>query len=429
VPPSTQPVIPDGRLAHLLEASEGAKAGHDLPRRSLIFDALVMIIFVAVGLLLLRVLSPRADLEDFLFVFLVNVPLLVRRRFPRGCFFVIFATGLVQMLLRIPIGLYDAGLLFALYSAVGYTGRRFGLLALGVGGIAVVVGALTDWWLYVDRQLAAPSAWLRLVSALGAAVLVAATWAMGERLRSGRYGVIALAQRADQFEREREQQALLAAAAERSRIAREMHDVIAHGLSVMIVQADGAAYVVQESPDTARQALEQISATGRESLSQMRNLLGLLRNGTGAEESAAAPQPDLDDLDTRLDVALEAGPALTVRRSGTPRRLSAMVSLTAYRVVQEALTNVRKHGGDRVEVELSYTDDGIRIVVTDSGGGSNDRRTPIQSHGQGDGYGLLGMRERVAAVGGQLTAGPTAGGFEINAWLPDAADDSEGASG
>jgi signal transduction histidine kinase len=386
-----------------------------------------MIIFVAVGLLLLRVLSPRADLEDFLFVFLVNVPLLVRRRFPRGCFLVIFAVGLAQMLLRIPIGLYDAGLLFALYSAVGYTGRRFGLLALGVGGVAVVVGALTDWWLYVDRQLAAPSASLRLVSALGAAVLVVATWAMGERLRSARYGVIALAQRADQLEREREQQALLAAAAERSRIAREMHDVIAHGLSVMIVQADGAAYVVQESPDTARQALEQISATGRESLSQMRNLLGLLRNG--ADESAAAPQPDLDDLDTLLDVALEAGPALTVRRSGAPRRLSAMVSLTAYRVVQEALTNARKHGGDRVEVELSYTEDGIRIVVTDTGGGSTDRLPPIQSDGQGDGYGLLGMRERVAAVGGRLTAGPTAGGFEINAWLPDAVDDSEGASG
>jgi signal transduction histidine kinase len=384
---------------------------------------------VAVGLLLLRVLSPRADLEDFVFVFLVNVPLLVRRRFPRGCLFVIFAIALVQMLLRIPIGLYDAGLLFALYSAVGYTGRRFGLLALGVGGVAVVVGALTDWWLYVDRQLAAPSASLRLVSALGAAVLVVATWAMGERLRSARYGVIALAQRADQLEREREQQALLAAAAERSRIAREMHDVIAHGLSVMIVQADGAAYVVQESPDTARQALEQISATGRESLSQMRNLLGLLRNGTGADESAAAPQPDLDDLDTLLDVALEAGPALTVRRSGAPRRLSAMVSLTAYRVVQEALTNARKHGGDRVEVELSYTEDGIRIVVTDTGGGSTDRLPPIQSDGQGDGYGLLGMRERVAAVGGRLTAGPTAGGFEINAWLPDAVDDSEGASG
>lgn len=373
-----------------------------------------MLVFVAMGVLLLEVISPSATWDDFVFVFAVNVPLVFRRRFPRVCFLVIFAVGLLQMLLDVQIGLYDAGLLFALYSAVGYTEWRFGLLALAVAEMAVAVGAVTDWWGYVNRQLSAPepSLLIRLLSALGAAALVAAAWALGERLRSARYGVLALADRAEWLEREREQQALLAAATERARIAREMHDVIAHGLSVMIVQADGAAYLAEQSPDAARRALEQISATGRESLAQMRGLLGLLRMEASTEQRAPAPQPDLADLDALVAAARESGATIEVRRSGVPRPLPDLVSLTAYRVIQEALTNARKHGGDLVDLELSYSIDGLRIVVTDSGGRAGGTLT------QAVGHGLVGIRERLDAVGGELKVGPTADGFRVDAWLP-----------
>lgn len=410
------------RFAALLEASAGARAGHDLPRRSLVFDAAVMLVFVGAGLLLLKVFSPRASLDDVVFVFLVNVPLVLRRRFPRVAFLLVFAAGLLQMLMRVPIGLYDAGMLFALYSVVGYTVRRVGLLALALGGVAVVLGAVLDWWSFVDRQLGVPTVGLRMLSATGAAVLVVVCWAMGERLRSARYGVIALTQRTEQLEREQEQQALLAAAAERARIAREMHDVIAHGLSVMIVQADGAAYVVEQSPETGRRALEQISSTGRESLAQMRSLLGLLRTDEGSP--AVAPQPDLDELDALVDAATLGGRHVILVRDGQERALPPMVSLTAYRVVQEALTNARKHGGDEVAIRLAYRADGLEVQVNDSGATVPTEAEP-QRQGrltQSPGHGLAGMRERVAAVGGDLTVGPVPGGWRVLAWLPETPD-------
>ena len=417
---STSPSL--RRLAHVLEASSGAHVGRHLPRRSLIFDALIAVLFAVVGWLLLRVFSPRADFDHALFAILISLPLVLRRRLPRVALLVIFAIGIVQMLVAIEIGLYDGALLFALYSAVGYTNRRFGLTSLAIAGVTIVIGALTSWWVFVERQFDGPTSLKRAASSLGVAVLVGATWALGERLRSARLGVISLGERAEQLEREREQLAQLATAAERARIAREMHDVIAHGLSVMIVQADGAAYVVDQSPETARQALEQISATGRESLAQMRNLLGLLRTGSAVptEPVPPGPQPDLADLDQLLAEARHAGAAVETQIEGPVDGLPPMISLTAYRIIQEALTNARKHGGHEVSVRIESDVRGLRLTVTDDGLGPGGGASPASTSLQGStGYGLMGMYERVSAVNGLLSAVPqSGGGFAVRAWLP-----------
>ncbi len=405
--------IAGSRLFRLLEASDGGRVGRELPTRSAVFDLVVMLLFLGLGALLLAVIAQREQPVDYLFVVLVSLPLALRRRFPRAAVLVIFAVGVVQALVGVRIGIYDAALLFALYTAVGSTDRRFGLIALGAALLAVAVGAATGWWGWVDRQLGPATGWLRVATTAGAGVLVLVTWALGERLRSARLGAIAVAERAVRLEREREQQAELVAAAERARIAREMHDVIAHGLSVMIVQADGAAYVVDTSPGTARQALEQISATGRESLGQMRNLLGLLRSGPTLEGTTANPQPDLDDLEALLAEARAAGATVELRRAADLGPLPALTSLTAYRIVQEGLTNARKHGGAEVLVAIDRDREGIRIRVRDRGAPGGQGRLTQQP-----GHGLTGVRERVAAVGGTVTAGPQGTGFVLDAWLP-----------
>ena len=400
------------RWAHLLEASDAGRAGRDLPARSLIFDVVIMVVFAGMGALLLAVIALHERPVDYLFVVLVSLPLALRRRAPRVAAAAVFGVAVVQQLVGVRIGIYDGAVLFALYSAVGYTNRRFGLVAFGGGVVMVLLGAVTGWWWWIDRQLAG-GAWVRPYSTLGALVLVFAAWALGERLRSARLGSIALAERAEQLVREQEQQAQLAAAAERARIAREMHDVIAHGLSVMIAQADGASYVVEQSPAQAKSSLEQISATGREALAQMRDLLGLLRPADG-DPAGPQPQPDLGDLDGLLDQARSGGAVVELQRDDDLGPLSALVSLTAYRIVQEGLTNARKHGGAQVDVALRRRRGGLQVEVADNGG-----RTGEPMAAAGPGHGLTGMRERVAAVGGSLVAGPEpGGGYRIVAWLP-----------
>jgi signal transduction histidine kinase len=243
--------------------------------------------------------------------------------------------------------------------------------------------------------------------------LVFAAWASGERLRSARLGQAALADRAAQLEREREQQARIAAAAERARIAREMHDVIAHALSVMIAQADGAAYIIDADPAGAKAALERISGTGRDSLTQMRGLLGLLRSEDGGHDRNSGPQPGIGQLEQLIVEARQTGLEVDYRTSGSADGVPEMLGLTIYRVVQESLTNARKHGGDQVEVLIDFRGDGVDLEV------SNDAPLGTKRLQTGDpGHGMQGMRERVTAVGGELSAGPTPDGFAIHAWMP-----------
>ena len=387
----------------MLDASEDTGIGAHLPTRSWVFDVLVAAGFAGIGSAFLPVFYSGATTPDFVFVSLINLPLLLRRRLPKIAFGIVLAAGLAQILYPSPIGIHDAGLLFALYSVAGFTNRRVAAVSLTAMLALTLAGSLTNWWGFVDDQLVHGHGGIviHVLTTLGMIILTSAAWASGERLRSARIGLVALAERAATLEREREQQSRLAAAAERSRIAREMHDVIAHALSVMIAQADGAGYVIDESPGTAKQALERISRTGRDSLTQMRGLLGLLREeeigGRGV-----TPQPGLDQLAELIEEARDAGLQVVMHESGARRPLAPMVGLTLYRIVQEALSNARKHGGSDVEVGLEFGPDGIELAVH-NGPAEPGRDLP----GGPPGYGLTGMSERLSAIGGSLRAGPS----------------------
>ncbi|MER0481759.1 sensor histidine kinase [Streptomyces sp. Edi2] len=245
-------------------------------------------------------------------------------------------------------------------------------------------------------------------------------WVLGDSMRTRRAYWAQLEEKAARLEKEREAQSRIAVAAERARIARELHDVVAHNVSVMVVQADGAAYVLDAAPEQTRQALETISGTGRQALSEMRRLLGVLRTGEKSEGGEYGPQPGVDQLSDLMEQVRGAGLPVDFQVEGEPRELPSSVELTAYRIVQEALTNTRKHGGPAVgaTVRLSYQDDDLDLLIEDDGRGA--QRELYEEGGEdGLGHGLIGMRERVGMVGGTLAAGPRpGGGFRVSAVLP-----------
>ena len=229
------------------------------------------------------------------------------------------------------------------------------------------------------------------------------------RIVGGRIALTAALQvnteRLAEQQRERTRQV---AAAERTRIARELHDVIAHSVSVMVVQAAAANDVFDTRPERAREALRAIEASGRTALAEMRRLLGVVR----ADGAEYAPQPGIDRLDNLVEQVRAAGLAVAVSIEGAPRPLPAGVDLSAYRVVQEALTNTLKHANaTRADVSLRYRDDELCVEVRDDG-------EPV-GNGDGHGRGLIGMRERVTAFGGSLETGPkNTGGFAVSARFP-----------
>jgi signal transduction histidine kinase len=244
-------------------------------------------------------------------------------------------------------------------------------------------------------------------------VVVVAAYFRGVSVRSTRAYLDELERRVATADALAEEQARQAVADERTRIAREMHDVVAHGMSVMVVQAGAASRVLAERPDQAAEALANIESTGRESLAEMRRLLGVLRDPDGTDGGMElAPQPGIGDLDalvgTFRDAGLESDLTVDV---GEP--LPAGVDLTVYRLVQEGLTNVLKHAGPaRASVSVVRAGPIVTVVVDDDGRGAGaDHREP-------GGHGLVGMRERVALFGGTLDAGPRpGGGFEVRAQL------------
>lgn len=422
-------------MADLLRPGVDTRIGPELSIRGLAFDCLVATLFYGMGSVFLPMFYPEATLPDYVFVALINIPLVVRRRLPRTSFALVQVVTLAQIWTLSWIGIHDATALFSFYSLVGLTSRRIGLVGLGVELVCVVSGLITRWWGFIDTQLfGAETTVSAIFTTAGMVALVLATWAAGERLRHARAGLVALAERADQLERERAQQAQIAAAAERSRIAREMHDVIAHALSVMIAQADGGSYVVDHDSAAARQALNRISDTGRDSLTQMRGLLGLLRDGgdvgigkgpgqitpgdgVGADGDAAStgpgePQPGLGELQELINQAEESGLQVTLAHRGNPAQASGMVGLASYRIVQECLSNARRHGGQSVEITLVFADNGVELEVT------NEPPHVKQRFTNRPGHGLRGMQERVAAVGGRLHTRQTEDGFEVSVWLP-----------
>ena len=241
---------------------------------------------------------------------------------------------------------------------------------------------------------------------LFAGFVVGAPWAAGRLAR--RLGLHA--READRRAREHELRAREAAASERARIARELHDIVAHSVSVMIAQAGGAEEIVESAPERAREAMRCVRETGQQALVEMRRMVGLLRSGD--ETLGVHPQPTLADLEALVARAREAGLHAEVRVDGTPRPLPPGVDLSAYRIVQEALTNVHKHAGHRAtaRVTVRWLPAAVELSIENDGAGDGSA---------GDGHGLVGMRERAALYGGTLDARPRpGGGFVVRARLP-----------
>jgi signal transduction histidine kinase len=341
------------------------------------------------------------------------VVIALRRRFPVPMLMLAAATGVAQLVVDVEANFADFAMLVIIYT-VAATGARWASRFALVAGLCAASLAQIRW-------PAADASFVgRIAIAVFQTVPFALAWVLGDSMRTRRAYFAQLEERAARLEKEREAQAKVAVAAERARIARELHDVVAHNVSVMVVQADGAAYVLDAAPDQAKNALETISSTGRQALAEMRRLLGVLRTGEHKEVGEYVPQPDVEQIDELIEQCRSSGLPVDFKVEGTPRPLPSGVELTAYRIVQEALTNTRKHGGPEAgaSVRLVYFDDGLGLLVEDDGRGA-PHELYEEGGADGDGHGLIGMRERVGMVGGTLDAGPRpGGGFRISALLP-----------
>lgn len=322
------------------------------------------------------------------------LPLVWRRRAPLAVFAAVVAAAFVQWLVGVPLPA-DVALLVALYTAAAHTGRRGTLLAAAVVEGGSVLACLR--WAS-DGAFAAPFA------ALSASVVAAAV--LGVNVRTGRACLAAVQERAERLALHQEQRALLAVAQERARIAREMHDIVTHNLSVMVALTDAAVYAQQRSPDRATAAMVQISETGRQALTDMRRSLGVLR----ADEPDAErhPLPGIAQLAALAGQMAAAGLPTGLEVRGGHAGVPASAQLTVYRLVQEALTNTLKHApaGTRATVLVECSAGSVGVEVTDDG----PRPAALCAAGPSSGHGIPGMRERAAAYGGTLRAGPLPGG-------------------
>lgn len=331
---------------------------------------------------------------------LLIVPLFWLRTRPRTVFAIVSLVSFGQWLIDVRPLSFNLAVLIAMYGVVSRRPTRWAVAA----GLVAELGLLLSF-----GQIAADP---NLISFTSASVFVVAIWIAGIYANTRRRYLESLEERAERAEHERDQQARLAAAAERARIARELHDVVAHNVSVIIVQADGAGYAIDTDPEQAREAMRTVSATGRRALAEMRRMVGVLRTDEVTEEYA--PQPSLSQLDELVAQVRSSGLPVDLRVTGGPRELPQGEQLTVYRIVQEALTNTLKHGGpgSRASVEMEYCVRELLLRVTDDGRGA-------AAPGHEGGHGLVGMRERVAMFGGTVEAGPLpGGGFRVTARLP-----------
>lgn len=332
------------------------------------------------------------------------LPYLLRRHHPVAVLGIIVMAACGQLLLGAPILAADVMLLFAIYNLAT---RHPWWVSLSGTLLAVV------WLLAAVLPHLGPE--FLDVGELGVLIVVAFwVWTWGILVRIRRDYVAGLQERAEQAEQAREAATQIAVANERARIAREIHDIVSHSLSVVVLVSEGAAAKVSGEPDRARSAMLQVRDTGRTALADMRRMLGVLRED---EPGSDAPQPGIDQLDTLINQSKTAGLPVVLTIDGEVRTMTDGMGLTVYRLVQEALTNVRRHAGPdvaQVNVSVSCLPDEVQVRVSDDGDGPG-------KHGKAssDGHGLAGMRERVAAHGGTLTAGSHGGaGFEVLATLP-----------
>jgi signal transduction histidine kinase len=330
------------------------------------------------------------------------LPLLARRRFPFGAAAAVFVIGVAGSIWNGTLVTYAGGNFIGVLMATFLFGllweRERSLIGLG---IALAAAAFVvhndpnqnDIGDFGGVALAFTIAWL-------------AGLALGSQLKTAASAV----ERADRLEREREAEARAAVAEERARIARELHDIVGHSVSVMTVQASAVRRLLRDDQEREREALITVEETGRAALAEMRRLVGVLRRPEDAP--ALAPQPSLEHIEKLVEQTREAGLPTELKVEGDASRLPAGIDLTAYRLVQEGLTNALKHSrATHAEVHVRYADGSVELVVSDNGSGNGK--------GDGGGHGLVGMRERVSVIGGELAAGPRQnGGYELRARLP-----------
>ena len=332
-----------------------------------------------------------------------TVPLAWRRRAPLAVLVVSMLAVSAQAVLTGDaaegIGGF-APFLVPLYAVGAYASLRRAVIGALVATAAGVVHGIFD-----TTAVTAADQWSNAFFWL----LSAAAWLAGVSVRYHR-DAVRLAVRAERAERATKEQAIAAVAAERARIARELHDVVAHTLSVMIVQADAGELFVETDPGRARAALAAIGATGRRALKDMRRLLAILR--AGDDGPVLVPQPGIDDLPALVDAVRSTGLDVVLQRDGLPRPLPDGVDLCVYRVVQEALTNVLKHAhAHHVQIRLRIGPHELEVCVHDDGTGAHA--------GPSGGHGLIGLQERVRLYEGRLTDGPHPdGGYRVAARLP-----------
>jgi signal transduction histidine kinase len=389
-----------------------------LPRLDpLVADGLLALVAAGLSLAQLQGFpSPRSrGTLNVALVLLQTLPLVFRRRAPFTVFAVAAAAAAVQgtLHLRGPLFAFLA-LNLALYSLAAYGDRRLAIRTAAVWALLLTVrlGYLiaTSWPQVTISGLS---------DVVDDYVLLAAAWTLGEGVRQRRAHAAELEDRAARLEREREEKARQAATQERLRIARELHDVVAHSLSVIGVQAGAARLVLDADPHPtrAREAVAAIEATANQAMAEMRRALGILR-ATEPSGVALAPLPGLDQLPSLLDQIRAAGLPVALTVEGTPRPLATSTDLSLYRIVQEALTNALKHAkAARAEVVVGYGAHDITVEVTDDG------RGPPPSTARSQGAGTIGMRERVALFGGELRVGPRPqGGYTVRVCLPVSAE-------
>ena len=369
-------------------------------------DAAVAVVLLALTAIPLATDSLQAgqrpsDIWAYLLAAALCVPFVFHRRFPVAAItvacgaLVLYAVGRYNTYPGLPIFVLVAGI--SLHST-----RRRALLAAGLAAVALSVAVGLQ-----PERVATASTWVASLLA------VAVAWLWGENLRNRRARWAAMEERARRLEAEREERDRQAVTAERLRIARELHDVVAHSMSVIAVQSGVANHVIDSRPAQARQALATIEATSRGALVELRRLLGVLRQGDDPVASLE-PNPGMAELGRLADQIRSAGVEVELKVEGEPGDLPPGVDLSAFRIAQEGLTNVLKHGGGVARVLVRYSPGAVAVEIADDG-----RAGAGEAPAEGTGHGLIGMRERVAVFGGELTAGPVpGGGYRMAARLP-----------
>jgi signal transduction histidine kinase len=379
----------------------------------LLVDALIA--FGLTALSLVTIAGGARDLGSYdplslVLLVLTTLPLIARRRWPIAVFAITFGATMAHAALAREALNTTLGFLIALYTVGEYEDRRRSGLAAIIAAVSVAI--------LISIRAPLPAGLSGLVQT---ELAILAAWVLGTWARDRRRQLETAEARAGRLESEREERDRRAVAEERERIARELHDVVTHHVSVIVIQAGAAERALDRRPEDARTAIEAIDRTARQALADMRRMLGILGRASqsGSSEGSAgdlAPMPGLDRLGELIDQVRAAGTPVELAVTGERRPLDPGIELSAYRIVQEALTNALRHApGARTRVAVGYGSSALQIQVDDDGASGAVRGGPSTA---GSGHGLIGMRERVSVFGGEFQAGPTDRGFRVTATLP-----------